>query len=397
MNLSSLIVDVESTIKNKGHPFTPSNKLCAVGLKTNELTETLSIQYDDAPFGRQLDRVRECVAAADILVGFNIKFDLHWLRRYGIDFRGKRVFDCQLAYFIQRCQEVPYPSLNEAAEFYGLPTKLDVVEQEYWKKGLDTPQVPWEILSDYLRRDLDITAGMYQCQLEWFLDNPKLHRLLELQCEDLLVLEEMEWNGLLYDKEKSLEKSREVEAQCSAIVSELNKIVGGDFVNWNSPEHVSAVLYGGVVKESVKEKYQFHYKDPKREPVWKTRTVTIEHILPRLYEPLPNTSLVKDGLWSTSGSILTELATGRSPKKRVIECLLELAELSKRNDYYAGIPKLMDTMEWSDSVLHGNLNQCRVVTGRLSSDKPNQQNMPEEIQELIRSRYEVSDHAELSK
>jgi hypothetical protein len=69
---------------------------------------------------------------AEILVGFNIKFDLHWLRKYGINFVGKRVWDCQLVHFILTGQQDTYPSLNSVAAYYDLGSKLDVVATEYW-------------------------------------------------------------------------------------------------------------------------------------------------------------------------------------------------------------------------------------------------------------------------
>lgn len=380
-----LVIDVESTTKNKGHPFTPSNKLCLVGAGN----ETFKIQYDEEPFGEALAKIQSLIDQADVLVGFNIKFDLHWLRRYGIVFRPThRVHDCQLAYFLAVRQSNRYPSLDEACEFYGLPAKLDRVK-EYWDAGVDTDQIPLDILDPYLRQDLDLTEQMYLMQLELFAENPQLYKLFELQCEDLLVLEEMEWNGLPYDKKQSLERAAEVDARVAAITDTLHQIVGIPAINWNSGDHLSAVLYGGTVPEVVKEQYLFTYKDPKKEPVWKTKNTIIQHQLPTLLKPLPNTSLQKDGVYQTGTPILMQLkssATGSAGK--IIECLLELAELTKLNDYYRGIPELIDEMEWGeDDVLHGNLNQCAVVTGRLSSNKPNQQNMPDVVHELIRSRY----------
>ena len=382
--MSYLVLDVESTIKNKGHPFTPSNKLCVVGTSRG----IYDIEYSDSPFGEHLREIQSQIDAAETLVGFNIKFDLHWLRRYGIRVPPTvRVHDCQLGYFLLTAQEHRLPSLNDVGVAYGLGEKYDVVEKEYWSQGIDTPYVPYSVLVEYLQRDLELTEQVYLRQLVCFQESPKLHRLFELQCEDLLVLEEMEWNGLPYDKEKSLEKAVVLEGQMAALRDDLNQLTDGVVVNWNSPEQVSAVLYGGVIKEAYQEDFLFTYKDPKREPVWKKRWREREHSLPRLVEPLKNSQLQKDGVYSTSESTLLELNT-KGKATHIVRSLLSYAKLSKELDYFQGIPKLIEEMEWEDNVLHGNLNQCNVVTGRLSSNKPNQQNMTEEVHELIGSRYD---------
>lgn len=387
--MSYLVVDVEGTTKNKGHPFTPSNKLCAIGIKNETIEEVYPIEYGIEPYGDRLASIQQHITEYGHIVGFNVKFDLHWLRRYGIDFSSCWVHDCQLAYFLEVNQSVRYPSLNEAAAHYGLSPKLDVVATEYWAKGIDTPDVPWQLLDEYNRQDIRLTEAIYQKQIKWLDAHPKLKRLFRLQCQDLMVLEEMEWNGLLYDKEQSRERLAGVDLLVGGITRDLDGFVSRCPVNWNSVDHVSAVLYGGVIEEHIKEPFLFTYKDEKRAPQWKERWTVLTHHLPRLVEPLPNTSLAKEGKWQTGGPVLKELRPSHSgPAASIISLLLELADLAKLRDYYSGIPELMDTMGWTDGYLHGNLNQCSVVTGRLSSNKPNLQNMPEVVHELILSRFQ---------
>lgn len=383
--MSYLVIDVESTTKNSGHPFTPSNKLCVVGVDK----DVYKIEYDEAPFGEALAEIQERINRAKVLIGFNFKFDLHWLRRYGITVPADcRVHDCQLAYFIETFQQNRMPSLDEAAAYYGLPAKLDVVKTEYWAKGIDTPDVPWDILAEYCSHDVALTEQMYLKQLEFLEAHPKLRRLFSLQCQDLMVLQEMEWNGLPYDIEESNRRSAALTEDIGRITQSLNEIVDLPCINWNSTDHVSSVLYGGTIDESKREPYLFHYKDPKREPVWKERWITISHTLPRLVEPLPNTSLQKEGKWGTGEPVLKELSvSAKGLPAKIIELLLRLAELTTLKGFFDGNVKLIGQMEWDDHVLHGNLNQCNVVTGRLSSNKPNLQNQPEDVHECIRSRF----------
>lgn len=99
-----------------------------------------------------------------LIVGFNIKFDLHWARRIGVDISAITVWDCQLAEFILGCQQPRYPSMTKTAQKYGLSTKLDVVEKEYWDNGIDTDAVPVDILQEYLARDLLLTEQIFNIQ-----------------------------------------------------------------------------------------------------------------------------------------------------------------------------------------------------------------------------------------
>jgi len=136
--MSYLVLDVETTISNKGNPFDKTNKLMMVGLLNDKEVAVHDVEYSVDPYKELLDNIQLAVDAADVLVGFNIKFDLHWLRRYGIDFSKKRVWDCQLVEFILRNQAESYPSLNATAEYYELGSKLDEVKENYWKNGIDT-------------------------------------------------------------------------------------------------------------------------------------------------------------------------------------------------------------------------------------------------------------------
>ena len=132
-----LVIDVETTISNKGNPFDERNKLCYVGLNNNNVYNLFDIEYSGNPYREQLNAIQNVINNDVVLVGFNIKFDLHWLKRYGINFQSNKIWDCQLVHFILQGQQTPYPSLNQVCEHYGLETKLDVVSTEYWKNKIE--------------------------------------------------------------------------------------------------------------------------------------------------------------------------------------------------------------------------------------------------------------------
>jgi DNA polymerase I-like protein with 3'-5' exonuclease and polymerase domains len=388
-----LTVDCETTTHNNGHPFDPRNVLCAVGIKElGKQSEIYRIEHGDEPYGDELRRVNERLAGATILVFFHGKFDLHWLRRYGVygpEFKG-RIYDCQSGAFILGGQTPRYPSLLECCASREIRAKQSPIPG-YWDQGIDTRDIPWGELAEYLEGDLVATEALYLKLLDECKDNLKRQRLISLVNQDTLVLQEMEWNGMLYD----VEESRRLGDECRARIDDIRHglvglVTSGSTleINWNSPEHVSAVLYGGDVREQYKEEFLFTYKDPKKEPVVKTRWAERVHSLPRLVEPLKGTKLKKENLFSTSEDVLRKLKPKSKKARQIIEGVIEINKLDKlAGSYYEGIPKLIETKGWKDNILHGNLNQCVAVTGRLSSSDPNQQNQPEAVKKLIRSRF----------
>lgn len=381
--MTYLVIDCEATTKNTGNPFTESNKLVAVGCKTPTGYTEYKIEYGDEAYGHNLLCIQALIDQAIVVVGFNIKYDLHWLRKYGLKFQHKQIWDVQYAYFVQHYQDVPYPSLNNVyKDYYGKEGKLDVVKTEYWDNGIDTDKVPWEVLSEYLKQDVDITEECYLKQLTDI--EPKQQKLIKLAGLDLLTLQEMEYNGLLYDSGASNAKSSELDLEVSSIDKKLAELVPNVFVNWASNDHRSCVLYGGVITEDVR--VPFVKKDGS---VSENRNSVkqVHHKFQRIVEPLKGSELKKEGYWSTDTGTFSKLkATGKA--KQIIELLLRRSEIEKVNGtYYKGIPKLMEKMEWGDKV-HGNLNQTVAVTGRLSSSKPNMQNNPHEVDKYFRSRYD---------
>ena len=386
--MRSLTLDVETTISNKGNPFDETNKLCYVGL-LGSTPRTISIEYGDEPYRHKLYEIQKEIDESEILVGFNIKFDLHWLRKYGINFVGKRVWDCQLVHFILTGQQYPYPSLNGVSAYYDLGSKLDVVATEYWGNKIDTPNIPKDILEEYLIGDLQLTQKVYEKQMEEFAVSTKpMQRLISLHNQDLIILQEMEFNGLLFDENSSNCLAKELEDQIKIIdkiLFEYHELV--EF-NPNSTEHVSSLLYGGTIKVRRREVIGV-FKTGTRMGQQKERWVEHEIIFPRLINPIKGSELAKEGFFSTDDQTLKSLKTRSKYGKDLVEVLVTRATLEKRlSTYYKGLVDLRKEMNWHEGRLHGQLNQCVARTGRLSSSKPNLQNFDGEIKTLFGSRYE---------
>ena len=385
---SYLVLDVETTISNKGNPFDEANKLCYVGLQDWDVYD---IEYSDGPYRDKLDTIQKAIDESDLLVGFNIKFDLHWIRKYGINFVGKRIWDCQLVHFILTGQQNPYPSLNGVAAYYDLGSKLDVIASEYWKNGIDTPNIPRDLLEEYLDGDLKLTEQVYLKQLEEVEKaSPQLKRLISLHNQDLLVLQEMEYNGILFNEAECIRLGKELKEQIGILDKDLFDYHNLVDFNPSSTEHVSSLLYGGTIKVKRREAIGI-FKTGERKGQVKERWADVEIKFDRLITPLKGSELEKEGFYSIDDQTLKSLRPRSNYAKNLIELILTRATLMKRlTAYYEGLVDLRTSMNWSTGKLHGVLNQCVAKTGRLSSTKPNLQNFDGEIKQLFGSRYAVT-------
>lgn len=365
--------DLETTTYNKGHPFDPRNKIVC-----------WSYAYDDVANAATWPDHKECqhlIDQAKLIVGFNFKFDLQWAVKEGIKYNPVRVWDVQIAEYILSHFTHMYPSLNEVCEKYGLESKLDIIKLEYWDKGINTDAIPLSVLLPYAKQDAKLTLQCYHKQIATM--TPAQITLCRLMCQDLSILREMEANGLPFDEDLCKKRSEELDVQISEINKTLSAYHPNVPIKFTSNDHLSAFLYGGVVKEDSKELIGF-YKTGLKAGQPKFKNIVIEHHLPRLYTPLKGSEMAKEGNYAVDEGTLRRL----KGKSNIVSKLLELAKMEKLNGtYYKGLIKLRTTMNWPVGVLHGNYSQTGTRTGRLSSQKPNQQNMAGDIQEVFVSRY----------
>lgn len=376
-------LDIESTTFSKGNPYDSRNKMCTAGVYDGEEYKTYNIEYDDSPYREQLDQLRKEIENADIVVYLNAKFDMNWCRNYSLPY-PKRIWDTQLVHFILRNQSTPYPSLNGVAEYYGLGTKIDKIA-EYWDQGIQTTDIPYDELDEYLRQDLNLTLQIYYKQLEELEQRPHLKKLVNVSMMDTLVLADMEFQGLRFDFEKSRRSSEELARSIATLDDMLRDIYDIDGLNWNSNDHLSAILYGGILKVPYRETYERILKGGKVKICERNAEKGIE--MPQLVEPLKGSECAKEGYWKTAEDVLKSLkAKGKA--KKIIELVLERSLLDKElNTYALGLPKLYEEKHYTNNIIHGNLNQCVARTGRLSSSSPNCQNFSDGAKQCIVTRF----------
>ena len=370
---------MESTISNKGNPFDETNKLVLIQLKDKQN----AYHYNRNNF----TNCCPTLATASCIIGSNLKFDLHWMR-LELNFKPKcPIWDLQLAEFILSNQTWKYPDLNTMGLNYGLGEKIHGIKEKYWDNDIDTDQIPIEELIEYGLQDVELSYKVFLKQVERFKTTDKhLFPLFRLQCNDLLVLQEMEWNGLRYDEEGSLQKAEEIEKEIQTIEHKLDVLLDHPEINYNSNDDLSIILYGGQKKQTTKIPIGF-YKTGLKIGQIKYGNLQTTKSFPRLVTPLKGSELLKEGFYSTDEPTLRALVPNAHAKK-IITLLLERAKLEKINGtYLKGLPKLREKMHWSPNRLYSTLNQCVAITSRLSSTKPNQQNFAPLAKQFCISRY----------
>lgn len=333
-----------------------------------------------------VDFIQELIGQYDVVVGFNFKHDVAYLRRHGVDFSKSKVWDCQLGEFVLGRQLNKFPSLNDTLVKYGYPEKLDVVKTQFWEQGIDTDQVPWPILSEYAAKDAADTLLVYHKQQE--LLTPRQKVLVSLMSQDMLVLQEMERNGIKFNEELCADKAKELDNEILTVKASLQAVYSSVPINFGSPDQLSAFLYGGQVVEPIKVADGL-FKTGKSKGLPKFKNGEISHALPRLFVPIKGSELKKEGLYATNEPTLRKLKALNKANQWVVETLLRLAKLETLNSkYYVGLPKLNLEMHWPKERLHGQIHQTLAGTGRLSSSKPNQQNFASELQDIFVSEYD---------
>lgn len=267
--MSYLVFDTERTtrtsFKRKANPMDPRNWTVAVGWVKFGMANPIGEYYKVA--GQAKDWLARLLADPSIktLVGFNLKYDLHaaysddhdnYLAMMGFICRGGRIWDCQLAEYLLAGmhQGAHMLALDEVAPSYGGSTKVDEVKA-LWEAGVDTPDIPQDLLMRYLLgdgKDLGDISNAQRC----FLGQAKRAKAagqmksIMLNMYSLLYTTEAEWRGMYVDKAYGLELAAELEKELAAKHAEVLYHIptGLPFTfNLNSRWHLSPWLFGGKV------------------------------------------------------------------------------------------------------------------------------------------------------
>ena len=289
--------------------------------------------------------------------GHNLKFDASVLIRNGVKLQGA-VFDTLLASQLVDAQ-TPSHNLDTLALLH-LEHKMISFQELTTDSGDATPageatdlgelfdaetgqqktidEVPLEQATIYAAEDADITLRLYH-----FL-TPKLDEIgitaLARDIESPLapVLAEMEYNGIVCDKEELKRQSVVISELVDARQKEIHEIVGHP-CNIDSPRQLAHVLFD-----------ELGFK-----PVKRTR----------------------GGKVSTDVTVLEALSLREdinNPKTSVPRLIIEYRQFRKLQSTY--LAQLQSAVDPKTQRIHTHLYQLTTATGRLKSDHPNLQNIP---------------------
>lgn len=388
-----LYLDTETTTKNTGHPFTPSNKIVSYAALFPD--NPIVFEYYTNP---GFSVIKEHLQQSSELCGFNIKFDLHHLRNLLGGIPCRPIWDCQLAEYVLSGQTVAFASLNETLASYGFPVKPDLVSQ-YWNDGVDTLDIPIDVLREYNIYDVECLPALRERQQA--LMTPAQIKLVYLMGRDLLTLADAEYNGVKFDFPKANERINELKEQVRELEEKLSAFLPtapGFVFNFNSGDHLSCFLYGGTLDYEYAIPVEAVYKTGRNmgKPYTKNSWHQGKLVFPKRFVPLEGTEIKKTKdrpaeelhLYQTDAPTLKQLTSRRREDKDLLQTLLARSDKIKVVEMIQSILDKSKVMEWENDMIHGQFNQTVARTGRLSSSNPNLQNTPPEIDELFVSVYD---------
>ena len=270
----------------------------------------------------------------------NAKFDYSILANYGIKVSGI-AFDTMLESYVLNSTErhdmdsMANRYLNHKTITYDELTKVD-------KKKVTIDAIEVEKTTQYAAEDADITLQLHEKLWPELEKDQKLTKLFtDIEMPLAIVLAEMERTGVLVDAKQLNDYSNELAKQLIEIEAQLQSLAGEKF-NPASPKQIQAILFD-------KHNLPVLKKTPKGDP-------------------------------STSEEVLSELAN-EYELPRMILFYRGLAKL--KNTYTDKLPLMISPI---DQRIHTNYNQIGTITGRLSSNDPNLQNIPVRNEEGRRIR-----------
>ena len=296
---------------------------------------------DQLPLNEVLSKLKPILEDPAIKkIAQNAKFDYSVLANYDIHVQGI-AYDTMLESYVLNSNErhdmdsMANRYLHLKTITYNELTKVD-------KKQVTIDVIEVEKTTQYAAEDADVTLQLHQKLWPELEKDQKLSKLFtDIEMPLAIVLADMERTGVLIDTKQLNDYSIELNKKMLELEAELHFLAGEKF-NPSSPKQIQAILF---------DKHQLPVlkKTPKGDP-------------------------------STSEDVLSELAEQYVLPRKIL-FYRSLAKL--KNTYTDKLPLMVSPI---DHRIHTNYNQIGTVTGRLSSNDPNLQNIPVRNEEGRRIR-----------
>lgn len=265
-------------------------------------------------------------------IGQNIKYDLLLLKWYQTELAGP-VYDTMLAHYVAEPEGRRSMDLL-AAQYLGYqPVSITELIGKKGKDQGNMRDVEIEKIKDYAAEDADITLQLKQQLAPMVLDR-KVDRVLnEAENPLVKVLTAMEFEGVRVDETFLNDYSKLLEQDASAAEKRVYENAGVKF-NLASPKQLGEVLFDKLKLD-------------------------------------PSAKKTKTGQYQTGEDVLLKLA---AKGHNIVDDILTFRELTKlKSTYVDALPQLINP---KTGRVHTTYAQAVAVTGRLSSNNPNLQNIP---------------------
>ncbi len=264
-------------------------------------------------------------------VGQNLKYDMTILKWYGFELKGD-LFDTMLAHYLIEPEGRRNMDFLSAQFLRYEPISIEELIGKKGKGQLTMRTVDTEKVKEYAVEDADITLQLKEVFAP-LLTNRKVENVFtNVEIPLVKVLLDMEFEGVKIDVDFLKEYSVQLEGEAKAAEQKVFDCCGLKF-NLGSPKQLGEVLFD-------------HMKlDPKAKKT-------------------------KSGQYATGEDVLMKLASEHA----VVEDILAFRELTKlKNTYIDALPLMINS---KTGRVHTCYSQAVAVTGRLSSNNPNLQNIP---------------------
>ncbi len=326
-------VDTETTSLEPMHASLVGISLCVEAGSAAYIP--IAHNYPGAPDQLARERVLEILRPwlenpAKPKLGQHLKYDSHVFANHGVALQGI-VHDTLLQSYVLESHR------NHDMDSLALRwlDKKTISYQEVCGKGasqIGFDEVSIERATEYAAEDADITLRLHQAMWPRIETNEKLRFIYErIELPTARVLQRVERNGVLIDVDLLAAQSAELGTRLLALEQQAHALAGQPF-NLNSPKQLGEILFDKLGLPVVK-------KTPGGTPS------TDEEVLQKLAEDYPLPKL-----------------------------LLDYRSLSKlKSTYTDKLPRMVNPQT---GRVHTNYGQAIAVTGRLSSNEPNLQNIP---------------------
>ena len=269
--------------------------------------------------------------AAVAKVGQHGKYDLHVLRRHGIEVRGYRD-DTMLESFVLNSTASRHDMDSLARRYLGYETvKYEDVAGKGARK-IPFSQVAIDDATRYAAEDADVTLRLHGALAPQLAAEPALEQVYrEIEMPLVAVLARVEANGVHIDADELRRQSADLSKRMLAAQQKATELAGRSF-NLDSPKQLQAVLFDELKLPAL-------LKTPKGQP-------------------------------STNEEALEAIADQHELPRTILE-YRGLAKL--RSTYTDKLPEMVNP---DTGRLHTSYHQSGAATGRLSSSDPNLQNIP---------------------